>query len=1093
MEHQSVAKTQKSPNTRVQRQSRCSPSTQHGLIALQSSVGNHAVQRLIQSSYIQTKLQVSTPGDPFEQEADHVADTVMRAADPAPTNGTSQHVLVQQITPFIHRNFDRKGPKTTSGTDQPRIVQRRTPPLAVREDDDEERLARMPDTTELADKDRDKFDDTSLEHKKTLQRQTREDDEFSEEKVQAPVPIQRQLEDEEEQFLTPKIEPGELIQRLCTECELEHQKEQEEPAAVVQRTAGTEQPQAGSDLQRRLTDTKGGGRSLPHETRSFFESALGADFSGVQVHTGAEAVAMNKELGAHAFTHGSDIYFNAGKYDPGSSSGKRLLAHELTHTVQQGGAVRTKKESDAAASVSLKTDSPAIHGDWYNFNIPFTDYQFDPSLEGIKTAAGVVKDTAVAGVEWIVDEIKSLVSSGISWLQEKWESLKEFVSSGWESLKSAFTEIVSVIKSPLDFIANAILNFDADSLRAAWARFSGFVAGIGKSFKAATDHLFEQVEEVWGGISGSVTRLLDRVTGLTRNFLFEKLPDALQQIAFAVINQLKSLWKSISDGFNSVINKVRTWVNSAIDTVLEFVNRVTSFAIDVVIAGIIQFGKLVLFLKDLFENPDKYINILAEKSVAVFDGLESRFAGVVDQYFGDEKNAAPATDKPVTIQRDADPAAAPAAKSSASWGDIGSGVWQAMKDKWEEFKKNPLSIVTGLLLDMFVPIYGNVKDIIELFVEIKDIVTGPLGAGSLEEFWTSLLLILDIPILIYQKVVSILMRSLMLPLIVATFIPHPLVKAIAAAVGEALLAMFVEAELLNVGHKILLLKTGALTKEQKISAYNRIADTLIALIMTGVIILVMLILHFIANVMKGIYQFVKGKFVRIEVKPIEAKGGTPEGKGGGPEGKGEAGPEEGKTGEGRTGKEVPSEDHQRKIKINEEGKCEVCASPCEEVRKKYGRVMTKELEGKIKAIEDAKLSEAEELKQLEPVEQKLADLAKGTPETGPYSDIKDNTKIEPGRPFQDNQKAKILDANRAKNGGKLMPDNPADPWFGKELEPPPKGPFEPGKFPEVPDNQAQVDHRIPRIGPDGKPLGTNAYPNAEVGSKEYNSKKSNKL
>jgi peptidoglycan hydrolase-like protein with peptidoglycan-binding domain len=74
-------------------------------------------------------------------------------------------------------------------------------------------------------------------------------------------------------------------------------------------------------------------------TRSEMESSFGADFGRVNIHTDAEAVQMSKELGAQAFTHGNDVYFNKGKYNPGSGEGKHLLAHELTHTIQQTGMV----------------------------------------------------------------------------------------------------------------------------------------------------------------------------------------------------------------------------------------------------------------------------------------------------------------------------------------------------------------------------------------------------------------------------------------------------------------------------------------------------------------------------------------------------------------------------------------------------------------------------------------------------------------------------------------------------------------------------------------------------------------------------------
>jgi len=79
-----------------------------------------------------------------------------------------------------------------------------------------------------------------------------------------------------------------------------------------------------------------GGNSLDTGTKDNMESGFGADFSDVKIHTDSSAVQMSQDLGAQAFAHGSDIYFNEGKYDPGSTSGQHLLAHELTHTIQQG-------------------------------------------------------------------------------------------------------------------------------------------------------------------------------------------------------------------------------------------------------------------------------------------------------------------------------------------------------------------------------------------------------------------------------------------------------------------------------------------------------------------------------------------------------------------------------------------------------------------------------------------------------------------------------------------------------------------------------------------------------------------------------------
>jgi len=80
--------------------------------------------------------------------------------------------------------------------------------------------------------------------------------------------------------------------------------------------------------------TRGNGKSLPTSVRREFEPKFGADFGNVSIHESPEAASS---INAKAYTLGSDIVFNKGEYEPGTKSGKKLLAHELTHTIQQGG------------------------------------------------------------------------------------------------------------------------------------------------------------------------------------------------------------------------------------------------------------------------------------------------------------------------------------------------------------------------------------------------------------------------------------------------------------------------------------------------------------------------------------------------------------------------------------------------------------------------------------------------------------------------------------------------------------------------------------------------------------------------------------
>src|SRR5215208_97858 len=109
MERQAVAKT-KTPSraANLQRQSAGPSAPARSLVGLQSVIGNQAMRRLIDSSYIQTKLEISKPGDPFEQEADRVADSVMRKIEPGASKPDAAPVQTQVLKPQITRVIQRR-------------------------------------------------------------------------------------------------------------------------------------------------------------------------------------------------------------------------------------------------------------------------------------------------------------------------------------------------------------------------------------------------------------------------------------------------------------------------------------------------------------------------------------------------------------------------------------------------------------------------------------------------------------------------------------------------------------------------------------------------------------------------------------------------------------------------------------------------------------------------------------------------------------------------------------------------------------------------------------------------------------------------
>jgi hypothetical protein len=116
---------------------------------------------------------------------------------------------------------------------------------------------------------------------------------------------------------------------------------------AVQREGGGAGFAAGDDIERSIASQRGSGAPLPNATRDFMEPRFGSDFSSVRVHSDGNAHNLNQAIGARAFTTGQDIFFRQGEYQPSSGAGQELLAHELTHVVQQAGSVQRKPSRTA--------------------------------------------------------------------------------------------------------------------------------------------------------------------------------------------------------------------------------------------------------------------------------------------------------------------------------------------------------------------------------------------------------------------------------------------------------------------------------------------------------------------------------------------------------------------------------------------------------------------------------------------------------------------------------------------------------------------------------------------------------------------------
>lgn len=242
---------------------------------------------------VQMKMEVSKPGDPHEKEADQMAGKVMRMASPTPAPAPLKEEKLQK----------RPDERLQKSTDDK--LRKASAPEKEIQKKEEEKLQKAP---ESGDK---------------LQKQ-------ADEKLQkAPAP-EKEIQKKEEKEKLQKAD--EKLQR----------KEAGGGGA------------AAANVQSAITGKMTGGQPMSNDVRSFMEPRFNADFSNVRIHSDPEAASLNNQLSARAFTHRNHIFFSRDQYQPGTSDGKHLLAHELTHTIQQGHAVQR------APQVSTTSTPPPV-------------------------------------------------------------------------------------------------------------------------------------------------------------------------------------------------------------------------------------------------------------------------------------------------------------------------------------------------------------------------------------------------------------------------------------------------------------------------------------------------------------------------------------------------------------------------------------------------------------------------------------------------------------------------------------------------------------------------------------------------------------
>lgn len=256
----------------------------------QQAVGNQAVQRLLESQAVQAKLSVAPPDDAYEREADRVADEVVGKPGQAGAAQTGESPgAVHRLSEGVHRApaKEKDDKKKEGGKGQ---------------------AQKEPPKSEKGGGGKDKGG--GGKEKKEEPKKKEED------KVKRKAAI---LDDEE--------------------------KKEKEDEAIERLPKNEAVPEVSAELERELDRLGTGGQPLSDELRGLLEPRFGRDLSDVRIHIDSDAAGAARELEAQAFTRGQHVFFGAGCFEPHTAEGRWLMAHELTHTLQQKESASEQKGS----------------------------------------------------------------------------------------------------------------------------------------------------------------------------------------------------------------------------------------------------------------------------------------------------------------------------------------------------------------------------------------------------------------------------------------------------------------------------------------------------------------------------------------------------------------------------------------------------------------------------------------------------------------------------------------------------------------------------------------------------------------------------
>lgn len=466
----------------------------------------------------------------------------------------------------------------------------------------------------------------------------------------------------------------------------EDEKIQKAPAAEEKlQRKGDGTPTINAGTQSAIQNSSSGGQPLAPDVRSYMEPRFGADFSKVRIHSDPEAASLSNQLSARAFTHQNHVFFSRDQYQPGTSEGKQLLAHELTHTIQQGHAVQRSPQ------VSTTTTPPPVQRlgiqdalDYFadkannipGFRMLTILMGFNPiSMRSVaRTAANLLRALIelMPGGNFITQALDNhgVINKAAAWVEQKIailgdiggeivNGLKRFIDSlGWRDLfrlgsvwnraKAIFTtpltrlisfgtsvavEILKMVKDailkPLAALAQGTRGYDLlkailgeDPItgqavpRTAETLLGGFMKFIGQDEIWGNIKKGNAIARAWAWFQGALSGLMGLVRAVPR-----KIVATFSSLTFMDIITVVGVFGKIVGAFANIAIDFISWGLSTTWSLLEII-------FDVVKPGIMVYIKKTgAALKSIIKNPLPFVGNLVRAAKTGFQNFADNFGG----------------------------------------------------------------------------------------------------------------------------------------------------------------------------------------------------------------------------------------------------------------------------------------------------------------------------------------------------------------------------------------------------------------------------------------------------------------------------------